>query len=129
MNRKNERNPGALLDPSLLKLVVADDSNLALDIVRDLFESIGAEVHTIASAIGLSGLVRRVQPDAVILDVNMPAIRGDEAIATVRHLCPHATVVLFSSDPKCAEYAKTCGVPWVGKTEPNRLVSIVLRGK
>lgn len=120
------RFPGALLD-GLMKVVVADDSPLILEAVRDLFEAVGAEVHTIDSAIGLSGLLRRVQPEAVVLDVNMPAIRGDEAVASVRRVCPKATVVLFSDDPKCAEYAGRCGVAWVGKSSPHQLVRAVLR--
>lgn len=111
---------------SSLKIVVADDSEIIRDAVSDLFENLGAEVHTIETAIGLSGLVRRVQPDVIVLDVNMPAIRGDESVALVRRICPRATVVLFSSDPKVAEYAKTCGVPWVGKHQ-NQLVQTVLR--
>ena len=121
------RAPGAVLDRDLMKVVVADDSELALAIVRDLFEAIGAEVHTIPSAIGLSGLLHRVQPDVVVLDVNMPAIRGDEAVVTVRRLCPRATVVLFSDDKQAHEHARAHGIAWVSKADPELLVSAVLR--
>ena len=110
-----------------VKVVVADDSPLILDVVRELLEARGAEVHTIASAIGLSGLLRRVNPDAVVLDFNMPAIRGDEAIQTVRRVCPSARVVLFSDDPRARDYAVAHGVPFVNKRATgDQLVDAVL---
>lgn len=112
---------------SQLKIVVADDSDIVREAVRDLFEPVGAEVHEIDSAIGLSGLLRRVRPDAVVLDVNMPAIRGDEAVASVRRVCPTAKIVLFSSEPDGAEYARARGVGWVSKSTPELLVRTVLR--
>ena len=127
MNKRDSRSPGALLDSELLKVVVADDSEIIREAVRDLFEPIGAEVHTIDSAIGLSGLLHRVQPDAVVLDVNMPAIRGDEAVDAVRRVCPRAVIVLFSSEPDVAEYARKRGVVWVSKRTPELLVRTVLR--
>jgi CheY-like chemotaxis protein len=108
-------------------IVVADDSEIIRDAVRELFESVGAEVHEIGSAIGLSGLVRRVKPDAVLLDLNMPAIRGDEAIAAIRAVAPNAAIVLFSDDGSAAELAKAHGVAWVSKTAPQKLVSAVMR--
>lgn len=118
---------GAILDRDLLRVLIVDDSEIAREVVSELFEAIGAEVHTLASAIGLSGALRRLQPDAVILDVNMPAIRGDEAVAKVRELCPAAAVALFSDDPKCGEYARIAGAAWVGKSEPHRLLPAVMR--
>lgn len=119
--------PSALIDPGLMRVVVADDSPIILGATRDLFEAAGAEVHTIESAIGLSGLLRRVQPDIVILDMNMPAIRGDEAVATVRRICPRATVVLFSDDKQAAAHAKAHGIAWVSKAAPEMLVVTAMR--
>lgn len=127
MDKQDSKSPGAVLDAGLLKVVVADDSEIIREAVRDLFEPIGAEVHAIESAIGLSGLLHRVHPDAVVLDVNMPAIRGDEAVAAVRRICPRAAIVLFSSEPDVAEYARKRGVAWVSKRTPELLVRTVLR--
>ncbi len=127
MDKQDSKSPGAVLDAGLLKVVVADDSEIIRDAVRDLFEPIGAEVHTIDSAIGLSGLLHRVRPDVVILDINMPAIRGDEAVTAVRRICSRATIVLFSSEPDGAEYARKRGVAWVSKSTPELLVRTVLR--
>lgn len=127
MNERDSGSPGAALDAEMIKVVVADDSEIVRDAVRDLFEPIGADVHEIDSAIGLSGLLHRVRPDAVVLDVNMPAIRGDEAVAAVRRVCPRAAIVLFSSEPDVAEYARARGVAWVSKRTPELLVRTVLR--
>lgn len=112
---------------SPLKVVAADDSDLVLAIVREMFERYGAEVHTLSSAIGLSGALKRHKPDIVILDVNMPAIRGDEAIAAVKAVCPGATVVLFSDDPNAAGYAAANGVVAVNKSAPETLVGVAVR--
>lgn len=118
---------GALLDGDLLRVVCADDSELVLEVVRDLFEKLGAEVHTLSSAIGLSGALRRHRPELVVLDLNMPAIRGDEAVDIVRRVRPTAKVVIFSDDERAAYYAKERGVAWVPKGEPDKLVSAAMR--
>jgi CheY-like chemotaxis protein len=119
-----------------MQVVLVDDSEIALDLVRGLFEDIGAEVHTVAAdssksaaagAIGLSGLLRRVRPDVVVLDMNMPAIRGDEAVVTARRMCPGATILLFSDDRQAYECARANGVTWVNKGKPEQLVTEALR--
>jgi two-component system chemotaxis response regulator CheB len=70
---------------SKLKVVVIDDSIIFRKFVRDALEGIsGIEVVGIASD-GLQGLekVRRLQPDMVTLDVEMPNMDG---ITFLRHL-------------------------------------------
>lgn len=127
MNGANGSGNAIKPNASKLKVVVADDSDLVLSIVREMFERYGAEVHTLSSAIGLSGALKRHKPDIIILDVNMPAIRGDEAIASVKAVCPHATVVLFSDDSNAAGYAKANGVVAVSKSAPDTLVGVAVR--
>lgn len=110
----------------MIRILVVDDSEVIRSAVRDLFDEL-AEVHELASAIGLSGMVRRLQPNVVLLDVNMPAIRGDEAIVMVRAVSPKSAIVLFSDDARAERLAKERGVAWVSKTAPQRLVSAVMR--
>ena len=40
----------------------------------------GFQVQTHDSGFGLSPLVRRIQPDLLILDISMPGLRGDSAL-------------------------------------------------
>jgi two-component system OmpR family response regulator len=119
-----------------MRVVLVDDSEIALELVRGMFEDVGAEVHTVAAdasrsaaagAIGLSGALRRVRPDVVVLDMNMPAIRGDEAVVTARRMCPGATIFLFSDDRQAYDCARANGVTWVNKSKPEQLVEEALR--
>src|SRR5579859_7857511 len=48
-------------------------------------------------------LARRLAPDLMILDLQMPVMGGAEAIPLLRALCPHMRVVVYSSDPDLAD--------------------------
>lgn len=115
------------------RLVVADDSELVLDMIRDIFEAIGFEVYTIPTAIGLRGLLYKVRPEVIILDVNMPAIPGSQAIDGAKAICPNARIVFFSDDPITPQLAAKHGVSWLSKHAPDggyhpeRLVAAVMR--
>ncbi len=66
------------------KIVVLDDSQIALDQARGMLQEGGYEVVTTNSAIGFSMLLKREKPDLVLVDVTMPALRGDKLIEIVK---------------------------------------------
>ena len=41
-------------------------------------------------------LARALHPDVVLMDVEMPGVSGIAAIATLRRVAPHSTVVIFT---------------------------------
>ena len=42
-------------------------------------------------------LCRDLRPDAVLLDLHMPGLCGQEALVRMREACPETTVVIFTS--------------------------------
>jgi two-component system, OmpR family, response regulator len=77
-------------------LVVDDDPDL-LELVRRTL-SPHFEVQTHHSALGVSNLVRNGEPDLVLLDVNFPALKGDQVVSLARRYAPRTTkFILYSA--------------------------------
>lgn len=78
-------------------VVVDDDPDIRLLLLTSLplqgFDVIGEAVNG-ADAVGV---VERLQPDAVVLDMMMPVMDGLAALPEIRRVAPDARVVLYSS--------------------------------
>ena len=90
------------------RLVIADDH----DEIRRLLEDwlVGDERFEVAgeAADGAAAvhLAEKLQPDAVLLDLRMPVMSGEEAMARIRKVAPGAAVVVLSGDADLLEKAK-----------------------
>ena len=62
------------------KILVIDDDETALSIAKRQLEAAGYEVLTTQSALKLPSIVQREKPDLVLLDVEMPALRGEHVL-------------------------------------------------
>ncbi|MGO9961699.1 MAG: response regulator [Solirubrobacteraceae bacterium] len=68
----------------MTRVLVVDDSALMRGHLREMLERDGAfEVHTARNGADALEQTRRLQPDVVTLDVNMPVIDG---LTCLRHL-------------------------------------------
>jgi chemotaxis response regulator CheB len=47
-------------------------------------------------------LVGRRCPDAIVCDLEMPLMTGEEAVPRLRTTCPHAVIVVYSARPAAA---------------------------
>ncbi len=54
-------------------------------------------------------LARTLQPDIVVLDVQMPRMNGLEALPLIKQAVPHARVIVYSSRPDAASAAMELG--------------------
>jgi len=82
--------------PKVRVLVVDDDPDL-LELVRRTLTP-HFEVQTHHSALGVSNLVRNGEPDLVMLDVNFPALKGDQVLSLARRYAPRNTkFILYSA--------------------------------
>jgi len=102
------------------RLLIVDDDRMQLEMLTRLLRMEGFEVHTANEAIGVSKLILSVQPDVVLLDVNIPALSGDRLLSLARKHAPAATkFVLFSA---CDEEqlrslaVKTQADGWISKS-------------
>jgi DNA-binding NarL/FixJ family response regulator len=81
------------------RVIVADDRPEILRLLQvrfeleDDFEVVG-EAANGAQAVELC---RQLQPDAAVLDLEMPVMRGDVAIPLLRQVAPDVTIVLYTA--------------------------------
>ncbi len=81
-----------------VRVLVVDDDPDQLDLVRRTLSAHGFEVQTHNSALGVSNLVRNSEPDLVLLDVNFPALKGDQVVSLARRYAPQSTkFILYSA--------------------------------
>lgn len=82
------------------KILIIDDDPAHLDSARGILEGEGYEVFTQSQPFGSTNAVIRLQPDLVLLDVNMPALSGDRLAEVLRanSLTRNVLVVLHSSN-------------------------------
>lgn len=90
-----------MTDPSL-RLLVVDDDEEQLELVRRLLTAFRFDVRTTSSPIGVSNLVREFAPNIILIDVNQPALSGDRILELVRkNTRSDAKLILYSSaDPE-----------------------------
>lgn len=114
------------------KVLVVDDNEIVLELVRMHLEDQGFEVETVQSAFQMPQAIRNAQPDVILLDVKMPALRGDKAarILAERSFSKHIPVVLFSDLDEAelaALVAETGAAGFVRKTANAELLANVIR--
>ena len=81
-----------------LRLLVVDDHAVLVDVMRRLLENDDAFslVSTAGDIESAYAAVRAHRPDVVLLDVNMGAESGLDAIVPIRQLCPKARIIMLS---------------------------------
>ncbi len=68
----------------MTKIAIIEDDLVISQMYRMKFESDGFEVHVAESGPDGIKLVENVQPDLILLDMQMPGMNGDEALAEIR---------------------------------------------
>lgn len=95
------------------KVLVVDDSELVLDATRLMLEYSGFEVLTTPTPFGTTSIISRHEPDLVLLDVTMPALRGDALVEMIRssRRTRSTRIALHSDRPagELQELAHRCG--------------------
>lgn len=94
------------------KVLIVDDSQLVLAMTNAALERIGVTVVALSSPIGFTKVLQDERPDLALIDVSMPALRGDQLAEMIhRRLPTSCPMVLFSERPEeeLARLATTCG--------------------
>ena len=98
-----------------IRVLLVDDHDLFRTGLRNLLEEQGVEVVGEASA-GADAVkfVRELQPDVVVMDLNMPGMNGVEATKRITNFAPLTRVVVLTisdqdADVMDAIFAGACG--------------------
>jgi DNA-binding response OmpR family regulator len=84
-----------------LKVIILDDSESSRELVQRTLGSAGYQVIPCETPFNLSGLILAEHPDLVLIDVDMPALRGDKVVETMRrHDLGSCAIVLYSARPR-----------------------------
>jgi DNA-binding response OmpR family regulator len=102
--------------------VVIDDDPRALETATQLLEQAGFKVSSYAGTCNRLAYIARERPDAVLIDVNMPLVPGDELCRLMREHVELRSipVLLFSSNDENAlrVMVRECGAAgYVPKAE------------
>lgn len=118
---------------TLVDVLIIDDSDLIRMSLERLIRRAGFQVLSLASPVGATREIIRRRVKLVILDVHMPAIRGDRFVTQLRQTaaCANVRVVLLSglSGPELMQLAAEVGADGVVEkgTSPDELVRTVQR--
>ena len=85
-----------------VRILVIDDDPITLDILEAVLGEAGFQVATHNTPFGSAQIMRRHLPDVVLVDVEMPALKGDTIITNLRRnlapgdACANAEFILYS---------------------------------
>jgi two-component system, cell cycle sensor histidine kinase and response regulator CckA len=79
-----------------LTVLIIDDEDLVRDVIARMIEDLGYAAVTARDGVTGLDLIERGPIDAVLVDMTMPVMSGDEVIAALRKRHPNLPVVLCS---------------------------------
>lgn len=80
------------------KVLIIDDEEMHLFTARELLENERTEVATHKGAFGATSCLKTQKPDLVLLDVNMPALSGNNLVSHLKPFClENGVPILFYS--------------------------------
>ncbi len=111
------------------RVLIVDDSPIVLETTKQLLEQAGYEVRTLENPMMVAMSLRKNPVDLVLLDVNMPVVKGTQVVAALRASGLNATPVILYSDldeRELAARAAACGATgWLRKTGREALLRAV----
>ena len=118
------------MSASLLRVVVADDHpEMVKAICRSLMQDCDV-VGRVADGHALLDAVRQLEPDVVVVDVNLPEVHGLEACRRITAGHPNTRVIVFTAmnDPDVRERSFEYGASaFVSKTNFDELRSAIAK--
>lgn len=76
---------GRVCRPAARDVVIADDDETVLAIVQATLRNSGWRCHLVADGIEALAVTKRLRPDAVVIDVNMPGRDGFDVLSALRN--------------------------------------------
>lgn len=107
---------------SRAKILIVDDEPLILQMTSRLLEDSGYHVQTCHMWPSVAKTVREHEPDLILLDYNMPGLRGDDLCQILKRNIKKGTkIVLFSAEEESdlVRIMASCGADgYIKKSTP-----------
>ena len=92
-----------------IKALIADDEGGTRHLLRSLLRQSNIEVVGEATnGVDTLGLCMKLQPNVLILDINMPKMNGFEVLKNIRSAHPGLAVIMISSDASLSNVKEAC---------------------
>ena len=104
-----------------MHIIVADDQPDVRSALKLLLEE-KPTISNISEAGNSYELLWQIKtgcPDLVLLDWELPGTKPEHLLSVLRNLCPHISVIAFSSTPQTRQIAISCGAnEFICKSDP-----------
>lgn len=92
-----------------MKIFLVDDSKLVVQRLRDLLRDVpGVELAGVADDVAeATRSILEIQPEAVILDLQLPNGTGIDVLQAVKAVCPQIVVIICTNYPY-SQYRRKC---------------------
>lgn len=107
------------------QLLIINNSMVVQKMLQRMFEKIGYDVYSVETGEKGVNLVRKLQPDVVIVDTKLPDGSGSEVVQAIREASPVPVVLLTEDDNRSGFEERLNGVPQVGFTRSQELSEIL----
>ncbi len=115
-----------------ITLLLVDDHTLMLRMLRDRLET-EADMHVVAAVDNSTRAIseaKRLQPDVIIMDINMPGVVCFDAIRSIRLMSPNTRTIFLSAfyhDSYIDQALSVEAAGYLTKTEPPEVVIDAIR--
>ncbi|MES2366541.1 MAG: response regulator [Pseudomonadota bacterium] len=93
----------------ILKALIADDEGGTRHLLRSLLRQNNINVvGEAANGVDTLRLCKKLQPNVLILDINMPKMNGFEVLKSIRSAFPDIVVIMISSDASLSNVQEAC---------------------
>jgi DNA-binding response OmpR family regulator len=109
------------------KILLVDDEPFILSCTAQLLRGAGYDVHTCEQWAGVAAVVRAEEPDLILMDYNMPSLKGDDLCMILKRnvMQDNLRIIIFSSEPESdlVQITRRCGADgYIKKNLPGHLL-------
>jgi len=91
------------------KVLVVDDDQNILEVIKYILTSYGFEVHTHSTGLNVVEVVLDYEPDLILLDVRLPGKLGTEICKELKDLHCAIPIILFSAHMQQTNFMEIFG--------------------
>ena len=84
-------------------VLIVDDEPEMRSLLTDILSDKGYRIDTAVDGVAALRVVVATHPDLVLLDVDMPRLRGGEALVAIRAISPNTKVIMISGKADAGE--------------------------